>query len=429
MTASSSTRRVVITGIGAITNVGTDAASTWASMKRGTSGVSSIKDDPRFSAWDDSHWPVQIAGDIRDFDASKVIDKREQKRLDRFALMGISAGVEAIESSGLDLEKTDLTRCGVVIGSGVGGIQTIESNVTVLNERGPTRLSPFTVPKLMANAASGNLSIRLGFRGPSSSHATACASSGHSIGDAYETIRDGLADVMLAGGSEAAVSPLCLGSFMVMKALSTRNDEPERASRPFDVDRDGFVLAEGAAVLVLEEESHARARGAEILGELCGYGCSTDASHITAPDPEGGGAMNAMRWALNASGLNPEQIDYINAHGTSTPLGDAAEVKAVQSLFGDHARKSAGGRLRMSSTKSMIGHSLGASGAVESVACLGALREGVIPPTINLDTPDEAFDIDLVAHEAQEADVRYTMNNTFGFGGHNVCVIMGRYEG
>lgn len=419
---------MVITGIGAVTNVGTDANTAWESMKSGRSGVGSIKGDARFSEWDESHWPVTIAGDIRDFDPSSVIDKREQKRLDRFALMGICAGVEAAESSGLDLAKEDLTRCGVVIGSGVGGIQTIEQNVTVLNERGPTRLSPFTVPKLMANAVSGNLAIRLGFRGPSSSHATACASSGHSIGDAFEMIRDGMADVMIAGGSEAAVSPLCLGSFMVMKALSTRNEDPERASRPFDKDRDGFVLAEGAAALVLEEASHARARGAEILGELCGYGCSTDASHITAPDPNGSGAMNAMKWAMEASGLNPEQIDYINAHGTSTPLGDAAEVKAVLSLFGDHARKSAGGKLRMSSTKSMIGHSLGASGAVESVACLGAIREGVIPPTINLENPDEAFDVELVANAAQEMDVRYTMNNTFGFGGHNVCVIMGRYD-
>lgn len=429
MASDPSTRRVVVTGIGAVTNLGADAASTWDAMKRGASGISRINGEPPFNEWDDSHWPVKIAGHIRGFDPSGVIDGREQKKLDRFAQLGLVAGVEAHVSSGLDLGSMDLARVGAIIGSGVGGITTIEQSVTTLNKRGPTRLSPFTVPKLMANAVAGNLSIRLGLRGPTSSHTTACASSGHSMGDAYETIKRGAADVIFAGGSEAAVTPLCLGSFMVMKALSSRNDEPTKASRPFDKSRDGFVLAEGAAVLVLEELEHAKARGATIHAELCGYACSTDASHITAPDPEGSGAMNAMRWAMASAGITPEQVDYINAHGTSTPLGDVAEINAVLTLFGDHARKSNGGHLRLSSTKSMTGHCLGASGAVEAVACLGALREGIIPPTINLENPDEAFDLHLVPNEAEEREVRYTLNNTFGFGGHNVSVVMGRYDG
>jgi len=398
-------------------------------MKAGKSGISRIPDEPQFSDWDDTHWHVKIAGQIHSFDPTGQIEKRDAKKLDRFAQLGVTAGVEAHASSGLDLESMDRTRVGAIIGSGVGGIQTIESSVTLLNKRGPTRLSPFTVPKLMANAVAGNLSIRLGLRGPTSSHTTACASSGHSLGDAFETIRRGSADVIFAGGSEAAVTPLCLGSFMVMRALSTRNDEPERASRPFDTDRDGFVLSEGAAVLVLEAEEHAKARGATIHAEMFGYACSTDAAHITAPDPKGSGAMNAMRWAIDAAGISLDQIDYINAHGTSTPLGDSAEVNAVLSLFGDHARASAGGQLRLSSTKSMTGHCLGASGAVESLACIGAIRDGIIPPTINLDNPDEEFDLNLVPNKAEQRKVRYTLNNTFGFGGHNVCVVMGRYDG
>jgi len=429
MTTSPSSRRVVITGVGAVTDLGPDAKATWLAMQEGVSGITSIKGLPPFDKWEESQWPVTIAGAIKDFDPSHCMDGRERKKLDRFAQLGMVAGCEALESSGLDLEKEDLTRIGAIIGSGVGGIQTIEQSVTLLNERGPRRLSPFTVPKLMANAVSGNLAIRLGLRGPSSSHTTACASSGHSLGDAFETIRRGRADVIFAGGSEAAVTPLCLGSFMVMRALSTRNDDPTRASRPFDKDRDGFVLAEGAAVLVLESEEHAKARGATILAELVGYACSTDASHITAPDPNGAGATNAMRWALESAELNLDQIDYINAHGTSTPLGDTAEVTAVTNLFGDHARASAGGKLRMSSTKSMTGHCLGASGAVESIACIGAIREGVIPPTINLDNPDEGFDLNFVAKTAQQVPVRYALNNTFGFGGHNVSVVFGRYDG
>ena len=334
--------RVVVTGVGGITNIGHDAPSIWHSMSEGRSGISEI-DLPDFNQWSDDEWHVKIAGQIRDWDSTTRLDKREVRRLDRFAVLGVSAAYEAAESSGIDFSKENDTRCGVVIGSGVGGIQTIEQSVQTLHEKGPTRLSPFTVPRLMANAIAGDVAIRFGLRGPSSSHTTACASSGHSIGDAMHIIMRGEADIMLAGGSEAAVSPLCIGSFASMKALSTRNDAPQQASRPFDVDRDGFVLSEGAAVLVLESESHAKARGAEILCELLACCTTTDAGHITAPDPEGAGAARAMSGALKNAGLNPEDVDYINAHGTSTPLGDRAELSAVKNVFGDHALQSKGG--------------------------------------------------------------------------------------
>jgi len=315
------------------------------------------------------------------------------------------------------------------VGSGIGGIITIEEGLHLMLERSPDRLSPFTVPRLMVNACTGNVSIRFGLQGPASAHATACASSGHAIGDAMNYLRRGLADVMIAGGAEAAVSPICIGAFMTMKALSTRNDEPTKASRPFDKDRDGFLLAEGAAMMILETETHAKKRGATIYAELVGFGNSSDAAHITAPDEAGMGACRSMRWALRDAGLSPQQIDYVNAHGTSTGLGDKAEVAAALTVFGDHARKSKGGKLLMSSTKSMHGHTLGASGAVEMVACIHAVRDGVIPPTINLDNPDEGFDMDFVAHHARERRTKYAMNNTFGFGGHNVTLIVGRYDG
>ncbi|MDX2114785.1 MAG: beta-ketoacyl-ACP synthase II [Planctomycetota bacterium] len=421
--------RVVITGAGCVTNIGHDADQVWDAMVAGRSGISRVIDEPPFNRFGPEHWPVTFAGAIRGWDEATRLDKRDVKRLDRFAVLGISAAMEAVERSGLDFSKEDAERCGVVIGSGVGGIQTIEHGVLLMAEKGPSRLSPFTVPKLMANAITGDVSIRFGLRGPSTSHTTACASSGHAIGDALRVMQRGEADVMLAGGSEGAVSPLCLGAFMTMRALSTRNDEPTKASRPFDRDRDGFVLSEGAAVLVLETEEHARKRGATILAELTGYAASSDASHITAPDAEGRGAASSMKLALRDAELNADQIDYINAHGTSTPLGDAAEVTAVLKLFGDHARKSAGGKLLMSSTKSMHGHCLGASGGVETLACLGALRHGVIPPTINCDNPDDGFDMDFVAHTARDGRVRHAMNNTFGFGGHNVTLIYSRYEG
>lgn len=420
-------RRVVITGVGAVTNLGLDAASTWDAMLAGRSGISSIR-GAEFERWAGS-WSVTIAGQIHDFDPAQRIDKREARRLDRFAQLGVTAAIEAVERSGLDFSKEDPTRCGAVVGSGVGGIQTIEQGVHLLAEKGPERLSPFTVPRLMINAVAGDISIRFGLQGPTSAHATACASSGNCIADAAATIRRGEADVMLAGGAEGAVSPICLSAFSTMRALSTRNDEPEKASRPFDKDRDGFVLAEGAAVVMLESEEHAKARGATILAELAGFGMSTDAHHITAPDAEGRGATRSMTWALQDSGVDPGEVDYINAHGTSTPLGDAAEVAAVFNVFGDHARTSKGGKLLMSSTKSMHGHTLGASGAVEMLACINALRHGVAPPTINLENPEEGFDIDLCAKSPRERNLRVALNNTFGFGGHNVSLLFGRFEG
>ena len=421
--------RVVVTGIGAITNLAHNASDTWIAMREGKSGITPITGS-YFNNWPDDQWDVKIAGEVHNWDPSVHMNGREAKRLDRFCQFAIAAANEAVAQSGIDFAThPDPTRCGIIIGSGIGGIQTIEEAVKVLWDKGPGRLSPFTVPRLMANAASGDISIRFGLKGPSDSHTTACASSGHSIGDAFRLMQRGEADVMLVGGSEAAISPLCVGAFTNMRALSTRNDEPTKASRPFDQDRDGFVLSEGAAVLVLETLSHAKARGAEILCEILGYGASSDAGHITAPDPAGGGAMRAMELAITDARLNPTDIDYLNAHGTSTPLGDAAEVAAATSLFGDHARKSKGGKLLMSSTKSMIGHCLGASGGVESIAVIGALRESVVTPTINCENPDEGFDMDFVPGESRETKVRYALNNTFGFGGHNVSLLFGRFEG
>lgn len=426
--------RVVVTGVGAVTNLGPDAASTWAAMREGRSGISRIEGED-FDRYE-GKWSVRIAGQAKNCNLEAVIEPRELRRMDRFAALGLCAADEAVRHSGIDFAREDGDRCGVVVGSGVGGIQTIEDGVTVMHTKGPDRLNPFTVPKLMVNACTGHVSIRWGLRGPGSAHATACASSGHAIGEALELMRRGRADVMIAGGAEAAVSPLCVGAFMTMKALSQRNDDPQRASRPFDRDRDGFVLAEGAAMFVLETEEHAKRRGAAILAELVGSGNSSDAGHITAPDEGGRGAARSMVWALEDSGLTREDIDYINAHGTSTPRGDDAEVKAVTSVFGDRAIRSRGGKLLMSSTKSMHGHCLGASGAVELIACIHAVKDGVIAPTINLENPGtltadgvfEPFDMDFVAGHARERRVRYAMNNTFGFGGHNVTLVVGRWE-
>lgn len=413
-----------------MTNLGHDAATTWSGMREGRSGIRRVESEffQRYKSWS-----VTIAGEVKDWDPcggpSPVMEFREAKRLDRVTHLGVGAAVEAVRDSGIDFGRENPEMCGVVVGSGIGGITTIEDGMYTLVDRGPDRLSPFTVPRLMVNATTGNISIRFGLKGPAAAHATACASSGHAIADAAHMIQRGWADVMVAGGSEAAVSPLCMGAFMVMKALSTRNEAPEKASRPFDKDRDGFVLSEGAAMFVLESEEHAKQRGAKIYGELIGTGNSSDAGHITAPDAEGHGAARSMRMALKDARLNLDDIGYVNAHGTSTPLGDKAEVAAVLNVFGNHARKSAGGKLLMSSTKSMHGHCLGASGAVELIACMHAVNEGVIAPTINLVNPDDGFDIDLVPEHARERRVKYVMNNTFGFGGHNVTLIFGAYEG
>lgn len=409
-----------------MTNIGHDAPSTWAAMREGRSGIRTIESEffKRYKSW-----TVTIAGEVVGWDPTSVMEFREAKRLDRVTQLGIGAAAEAVRDSGIDFSKENPEMCGVSVGTGVGGITTIEDGMTTLLDRGPDRLSPFTVPRLMVNATSGGISIRYGLKGPATAHATACASSGHAMADAANMIQRGWADVMVTGGCEAAVSPLCMGAFMVMRALSTRNEAPEKASRPFDKDRDGFVLSEGAAMYVLESEEHAKARGARIYGELVGTGNSSDAGHITAPDPGGDGAARSMKMALKDARLNLSDIGYINAHGTSTPLGDKAEVAAVLNVFGDHARQSAGGKLMMSSTKSMHGHCLGASGAVELIACMHAVNDGVIAPTINLDNPDEGFDVDLVPHHARERRVKYVMNNTFGFGGHNVTLIFGAYQG
>jgi 3-oxoacyl-[acyl-carrier-protein] synthase II len=329
-----------------------------------------------------------------------------------------------VADSGIDFSKGDPYRYGVAIGSGIGGIDTIETSLQKLFDKGPRSVSPFVVPKLMVNALAGNVSIRFGLKGANIATATACATGSHAIGAAYHMIQRGDADAIVAGGSEGAVTRLCVGSFAAMKALSTRNDAPTKASRPFDKDRDGFVLAEGAGIVVLEELEHAKARGARIYAELTGFGVTGDASHIAAPDDEGRGARKAMEFAMRDAGINPTDIGYINAHGTSTPLGDKAEVMAVKALFGDHARK-----LAMSSTKSVTGHTLGGAGAIEAVATIKAICEGVLPPTINLDEPDEGFDLDFVANVAQERTVDHAINNSFGFGGHNTSMILSRFRG
>lgn len=413
-------RRVVVTGLGAVTDVGTDVPTMWDSLVKGRSGICPIT---CFEQNDE--WTVRIAGEIGDFTPPPSLDPRELKRMDRFCVFGLCAAEEAAADCGVDFNQGDPYRRGVVIGSGIGGILTIEFGHAKLLKTGPRKISPFTVPKLMVNACAGNVSIRYNLRGANSATSTACATGAHALGTAFHMIQRDEADLVFAGGAEAAISPLCIGSFAAMKALSTRNDEPERASRPFDRDRDGFVLGEGAAVLVLEELEQAVARNANIYAEVVGFGTSGDAHHIAAPEPEGTGAREAMKAAIRFAGLQPNQIDYINAHGTATPLGDSAEIAAVRTLFGDHATK-----LAMSSSKSMTGHTLGAAGGVESVVVVKAVHDGLIPPTVNLDNPDEGSeDMNFVANETQQRDVRYALNNSFGFGGHNACLVFGRYEG
>jgi 3-oxoacyl-[acyl-carrier-protein] synthase II len=387
-------------------------------MKEGRSGISPLRTFPQ-----NEDWTVRFAGEIHDFDPSHVVDGREQKRLDRVAMLAMAAADEAVRDSGLDLKNAaDPYRNGTIIGSGIGGVLTMEEGHTKLLQTGPRRVSPFVVPRLMLNAAPGNVSIQFNLRGPSTAVASACASSGHAMGIAMQTIQRGDCDVMVAGGAEAAITPLTLSAFASMKALSTRNDEPTRASRPFDKDRDGFVLSEGSAIVVLEELEHARRRGARIYAELAGYGATGDAFHIAAPDEQGSGAFKAMEVALKDAELNTTDVGYINAHGTSTPLGDTAEVGAVKRLFGEHAY-----RLSMSSTKSMTGHALGAAGGIETIPTLMSIYEGVLAPTINLENPDEGFDLDFVANVAKERKVDVALNNTFGFGGHNVSLVFRRF--
>jgi 3-oxoacyl-[acyl-carrier-protein] synthase II len=408
-----SRRRVVVTGLGVITSLGETLDELWEALCAGQSGIGPIR------RWDVSSYPVRFGGECLSFDISKYgIDVREAKRMDRFAQFGLAASINAVKDAGIDFEKEDRTQCGVIIGTGIGGIETIEEQNKILISRGVGRVSPFTVPRLMANAASGNVSIHFHLNGPNTCVATACATGSNAIGDAGRLIQHGLADVMIAGGSEAALCEIGLGSFTASRALSLRNDDPPRASRPWDRDRDGFVMAEGSGVVILEEYEHARRRDARIYSELVGYGMSADGTHITAPEPEGRGAAMAMKLALRDAGVNGEVVDYINAHGTSTPLGDLAETKAVKTTFGPHAYKMA-----LSSTKSQLGHSLGASGGVEAAITSIAVQRNLVPPTINLDNPDPECDLDYVPHKARDKHIVHAMSNSFGFGGHNACLL------
>jgi 3-oxoacyl-[acyl-carrier-protein] synthase II len=409
------TRRVVVTGVGVVTALGTNVSEFWDNLCAGKSGVSHLQ---RF---DPTDFKVRFGGEIKDFSAEECIPAKEVKRLDRFCQFAMYGAAKAIQQAGIDFEQGDPYRHGVVTGSGIGGLHEIEEQHCALFDRGPNRVSPFMIPKLMVNAASGNISVFWGLKGPNTAVATACASASNAIGDAFDLIRANRADVIVTGGSEAAITPMGLSGFARMSALSTRNDDPQRASRPFDRDRDGFVIAEGAGMAILEEYEHAKRRGANILAEVVGYGLSADGNHMTAPDPEGRGAGRAMQFALQDARLNAPQVDYINAHGTSTPLGDKAETAAIKSVFNGHSRSVA-----VSSTKSQLGHLLGASGGVEFVVSVLALQHGVMPPTINLDNPDPECDLDYVPHEARTKGLKYVMSNSFGFGGHNACLVLAK---
>ncbi|MEO2011571.1 MAG: beta-ketoacyl-ACP synthase II [Pirellulaceae bacterium] len=411
------TRRVVVTGVGVVTPLSCQVDDLWNRLLLGESGIHSL------SILDTTDFKVKFGGDVQNWDPSEYIDHKEGKRIDRFTQFAVVACVDAVNDCGIDFEKEESFRCGVVLGSGVGGIAEIETQVRRLVEKGPDRVSALTIPKLMLNAAGGSISIRYGVRGPNYTVATACASATNGIGDALKLIQYGDADVMITGGTEAAITEMGLSGFQNMKALSRRNDAPTKASRPFDIDRDGFVLSEGAGILVIEELEHAKARGAKIYAEILGFGLSGDAGHITQPDEEGMGAARAMLNALNDAGVEPEMVDYINAHGTSTPLGDKAETQAIKHVFKDHAYK-----LSVSSTKSQLGHSLGASGGIEAIVCVKSIQNSTIPPTINLDNPDPACDLDYTPNVARERDVKIVMSNSFGFGGHNASLIFGQLD-
>ncbi|MEX0727591.1 MAG: beta-ketoacyl-ACP synthase II [Planctomycetaceae bacterium] len=408
-------RRVVVTGISVVTSLACDIAEFWDKICAGKSGVALIE---RF---DCSEFKVRFGGEIKHFEPSDHldIDSKEIKRIDRFCQFALVAAHKAIAHSGIDLSQGDPYRKGVLVGSGIGGLSEIEEQHSKLFDRGPARVSPFMIPKLMVNAASGNISVHWRLRGPNSAVATACASATNAIGDAFKLIQNDMADVMVTGGSEAAVTPMGLSGFSRMNALSTRNDAPQSASRPFDKERDGFVLSEGSGVVVLEEYEFARQRGAPILAEIIGYGMSADGTHMTAPDPEGTGAARAMLHALRDAKINPEDIDYVNAHGTSTPLGDKAETVAIKTVFGSHARS-----LGVSSIKGHLGHLLGASGGVEVVTGVMALKEQTAPPTINLEHPDADCDLDYIPNEARQMKIRRILKNSFGFGGHNACLVL-----
>ncbi len=405
--------RVLVTGTGVVSPLGNDTESLWEGLTAGRSGAGPI------TRFDTSTYGTRFACEVKDFTSEGILDRKEAKRMDRFVQYAVVATHEAIRTAGLDLEAVDRTRVGVVIGSGIGGMETFEEQHSNLVHKGPGRVSPFFIPMMIVDMAAGQVSIQFGLQGPNFATVSACASGAHAIGEALRLLRAGDADVILAGGSEATITPMALAGFGNARALSTRNDDPARASRPFDADRDGFVIGEGAAMLVLETEDHARRRGATPLAELCGYGATGDAYHMTAPCVDGEGAARAMRRALADARLPLEQVQYVNAHGTSTPAGDPAEVSAIKSVFGEHAR-----RLMVSSTKSMTGHLLGAAGGIEAVATVLTLARGVVPPTINLERPDPTCDLDFVPAQARTHRVTGALSNSFGFGGHNVTLAL-----
>lgn len=410
-------RRVVVTGLGMVSPLGTGVEKNWKAACSGTSGIGPI------TKFDVSAFPTRIAGEVKDFNSENYMDKQQIRRFDIFIHYAVASARMALEDSKLRIDSSNAHRVGCITGSGLGGLAMLEHYHQVLLEKGPRRISPFFIPGMIANMAPGQIAIESGAKGPNISIETACAASCHSVGEAFRLIREGLADAMVTGGSEMVVTPLALGGFCSMRALSTRNDEPEKASRPFDLDRDGFVMGEGAGILILEELKHALDRRAHIYAEVVGYGLSCDAYHVSAPDPDGDGASSCMRMALQYADLKPEDVDYINAHGTSTKLNDLSETIAVKRVFGDHAYK-----LSISSTKSMTGHLLGGAGGVEAIFTILAIKYGIIPPTINYETSDPDCDLDYVPNVAREANVRVAMSNSFGFGGTNASLVFKAYE-
>lgn len=410
-------RKVVVTGMGVVSPLGVGVRSFWEALRSGQSGIGPV------TKFDTDGYRVTIGGEVKDLRPEDYLDKRELNRLDDFTVYALVAAQEAIEDAGLSEGIPDMDRFGAIVGSGVGGIATMENQNKRLLDRGPRAISPYFIPMYIADIAPGHISMKWGLKGPNYSVVSACSSGSHALGDALRLIQYGDADVIVAGGSEAAVTPLTYAGFINMKALSRRNDEPEKASRPFDADRDGFVLGEGSGVLVLEEADHALARGATIYAELAGYGATADAYHVTAPSPRGEGAARAMERALRDAGIQPEEVDYINAHGTSTPYNDKTETEAIKTVFGDAAY-----RVRISSTKSMTGHLLGASGGIEAVATIMVVNEGIIPPTINYETPDPECDLDYTPNKAVKGEVNLAISNTFGFGGHNAVLVIKRWE-
>jgi 3-oxoacyl-[acyl-carrier-protein] synthase II len=413
-----SQRRVVITGLGAVTPVGNEVTSFWNSLVGGVSGIATVQ------AFDISKFDCRIAGEVKNFDPAPAFkNPKDARRVDRATQLAFAATKEAMAHAGLIGAALNFERAGVLVGSGVGGLKSLEDQITVLQAKGPGRVSPFVIPNMIANISAGLISMEYGFQGPNFAVVTACATGNQCVGESWRLIRDDEADVIIAGGTEAACTPIGMAGFAAMRAMSTRNDAPEKASRPFDKDRDGFLLGEGAGMVILEELEHAKKRGAVILAEVVGHGNTADAYHMTAPAPQGAGAARAMKAALRHARLAPEQVSYVNAHGTSTPQGDVCETQAIKSVFGPYAKNG----LMVSSTKSMTGHLLGAAGAIEMVACVKAIQTGLIPPTINLDNPDPECDLDYVPHKAREAKVDVAMNNSFGFGGHNATTVLRKF--